>query len=265
MLPAVGYESFYEPAGDDVFVATPATAGPWGADAQHAGPPSALLARAFERHEPVAGQRLSRVTVDILGPVPVAPLTLRVRTVRGGRRITLVEAVVEADGREVLHARGWRIAVPDEPTPAVGGGDPVPDLPSDAEFGFWPSAHSTGYVAAMEWRPVDGPITRPGPARVWMRPRLPLVAGEETGPASRALLVADSANGVSGVFDPGEWLFVNVDLTVVLYRPPRGEWVLLDAVTTVGTGGSGLAASRLADRDGAIGQGMQTLVVSRRT
>src|SRR5205823_9193953 len=93
MLPAVAYDAFYEAAGDDVFVATPATAGPWGADAQHAGPPSALLARAFERHEPVAGQRLSRVTVDILGPVPVAPLTLRVRTVRGGRRITLVEGV----------------------------------------------------------------------------------------------------------------------------------------------------------------------------
>jgi Acyl-CoA thioesterase C-terminal domain/Acyl-CoA thioesterase N-terminal domain len=264
MLPAVADDAFYEPAGADVFVATPATAGPWDAGAQHAGPPSALLARAFEQHQPVAGQRLSRITVDILGPVPVAPLTLRVRTVRGGRRITLVEGVVEAAGREVLHARGWRIAVPDQPTPAVGRDGPVPDLPAVAESGFWPTAHSTGYVAAMEWRSVDGPINRPGPARVWMRPRLPLVAGEKTSPVSRVLLVADSGNGVSGVFDPGEWLFVNVDLTVVLYRPPRGEWVLLDAVTTVGTGGSGLATSRLADRDGAIGQGMQTLVVSRR-
>ncbi len=59
MLPAVAYDAFYEPAGDDVFVATPATAGPWGADAQHVGPPSALLARAFERHERVAASRLA--------------------------------------------------------------------------------------------------------------------------------------------------------------------------------------------------------------
>jgi hypothetical protein len=279
MLPGVGYDAFYEPAGGDTFAATPATAGPWDAASQHAGPPSALFARAFERHEPVEGQQLVRVAVDILRPVPVAPLTLRIRTVRPGRRITLVEGVAEADGQEVLHARGWRIAQSGEPAPiAVGGGavdggavdgggsgaDGVPDLPADGRVGVWPGAHSAGYMEAMEWRFVTGGFMRPGSAQVWMRPRLPLVAGEETSPVCRTMMVADSGNGVSAHLDPTQWLFVNVDLTVVLHRQPRGEWVLLDATTTIGPYGAGLAASRLSDRDGAIGQGMQTLVVTPR-
>jgi acyl-CoA thioesterase len=78
------------------------------------------------------------------------------------------------------------------------------------------------------------------------------------------MMVADSGNGVSAHLDPARWLFVNVDLTVVLHRQPRGEWVLLDAVTTIGPDGAALAASRLSDRDGAVGQGMQTLVVTPR-
>jgi hypothetical protein len=257
------FHAFYEPAGADEFTSTPATAGPWDPASQHAGPPSALLARAFERHDPVRGQRLARVTVDILRPVPVKPLTLRVRTVRPGRRITLVEGVVEADGQEVMHGRGWRIAEPAEPTPALGGGSAPPDLPAD-EPGFWPGAHTAGYVAAMDWRFVTGGFRNPGPAQVWMRPRAPLVAGEETGAFSRTLLAADSGNGVSGHLDPARWLYVNVDLTVALHRLPRGDWVLLDAATTLGADGTGLTATRLADREGAVGQGMQTLVVTPR-
>ena len=34
------------------FQATAARAGPWSADSQHGGPPSALAARALELHEP---------------------------------------------------------------------------------------------------------------------------------------------------------------------------------------------------------------------
>jgi len=104
--------AFYEPAGQDTYVATAATAGPWSHDAQHGGPPSALAARALERYEPNERQRLARVAVDILRPIPIGKLSVRTRMVRPGRRITLAEAVVEADDQEVLHARGWRIERP---------------------------------------------------------------------------------------------------------------------------------------------------------
>ena len=102
-LSSVAFDAFYESAGGDTFISMAACAGPWDAASQHGGPVSALVARAFERHEPVEGQQLSRVTVDILRPVPVAPLTLRVQTDRPGRRVTLLEGVVEAAGQEAAN------------------------------------------------------------------------------------------------------------------------------------------------------------------
>ena len=64
--------------------ATPSelTRGPWDPDAQHAGPPAALLARALDLYEPRAGARIGRVTVEILAPVPIQPLTVSARAGR---------------------------------------------------------------------------------------------------------------------------------------------------------------------------------------
>ena len=66
---------FFETDGDR-FVPTASTRGPWDPDAQHAGPPAALLGRAIERCEPRDGTRVGRITCEILGPVPLAPLTV---------------------------------------------------------------------------------------------------------------------------------------------------------------------------------------------
>jgi len=262
------HKAFFEPAGGGTFVATPATAGPWSADAQHGGPPSALAARALERHEPDDGQRLGRVTVDILRPVPVTKLTVRARTVRPGRRVALLEAVVEADGQEVLHARGWRIARPTHDavpvTPANAAPPPVPAAAGPQLPPRLPNAHTAGYLAAIEWRFLDGGFDQPAPGRAWTRPRLPLVAGEDATPMCRALLVADSGSGVSAVLDPARFLFINVDLTVVLPRDPAGEWLLLEAMTTTNTQGTGLTETALSDTIGRCGTAVQTLLVALR-
>src|SRR5215472_9780948 len=100
--------AFYLLIGDGRFESTPATAGPWSAESQHGGPPSALLARAFERLAPDPGQRLARLTVEILRPVPVRPVTVEARVVRPGRRVTLLEGRLCVDGEEYLLARAWR-------------------------------------------------------------------------------------------------------------------------------------------------------------
>jgi hypothetical protein len=257
------HSAFYEPAGTDAFVASPATAGPWSAQAQHGGPPSALAARAIQRHEPDPGQRLARVAVDILRPVPVAKVTVKTRMVRPGRRVALLEAVMEADGQEVLHARGWRIALT-AGSPAARSPEPAaipPEQPLPAFF----DGRLAGYLSSIEWRFLSGGNFDPRErARVWSRPRIPLIEGEELSPMGRALLVADSGSGVSAVLDPTRFLFINVDLTVALQRDPAGEWLLLDAATTIGDRGTGVAETVLSDADGPCGRAMQTLLVAPR-
>lgn len=83
----------------------------------------------------------------------------------------------------------------------------------------------------MQWRSVSGDALGPGDAAVWSTPRIPLVPGRRPSGLQRAVLVADSGNGVSAALDWERWSFVNVDLDVHLSRPLRGEWVLLDAST----------------------------------
>jgi len=261
--------AFFEPAGRDSYVATSATVGPWSPDAQHGGPPAALAARAMEDHEPDPLQRLARVSVDILRPVPVGKLTLSTRTVRAGRRISLVEVLMEANGQEVLIARGWRIErpageVPEVPDQAAAPG-PIPA--PDANSGIPPSLFRRdpgGYLASIEWRFLPPRPGVTGARAAWTRPLLPLLHGEDPSPMSRALLVADSGSGVSAALPSSGFLFINVDLTVVLPRDPQGEWLLLEASTTIGKDGTGLAVTRLADQLGACGMGMQTLLVAPR-
>ncbi len=300
--------AFYEPAGPGVFASTSATAGPWSPDAQHGGPPSALAARAIELHERDERQRLARVAIDILRPVPVKPLSVRTRTVRPGRRITLVEAVVEAEGQEVLHARGWRIERPAGTVPEIIDGDAPPPVPAegDTHLPLIFRQEEQGYLASIEWRFLpagsgwvdvsaagrapasdqaterdttfagntaasqpgaqgDADLPRTAQMRsAWTRPRIPLLAGEGSSPMERTLLVADSGSGVSAALPPAEYIFINVDLTVTLPRDPVSDWILLEAATTIGADGTGMALTRLSDPDGACGRALQTLVVAPR-
>ncbi len=64
--------------------------------------------------------------------------------------------------------------------------------------------------------------------------------------------------------DPRTSIFINIDLTVILQRDPVGDWLLLDAVSTMGGTGTGLAETTLSDTSGIAGTAMQTLLVAPR-
>ena len=266
MPPEPEHRAFFELDGD-LAVPTELTRGPWDPGSQHAGPAAALLGRAFETlaAEADGPQRVGRVTYDILRPIPLAPLSIDTRELRGGRRVRLVEARLVSGGEEVIRASAWLLREQHVDLPRGLAGDPPPDLPADGEPGeFFPTGQAVGYHTGVEYRFIEGAFTRPGPARVWMRMRVPLVAGEEPTPLQRVLIVADSGNGVSSTLDWRRYLFINVDLSVHLHRLPAGEWVRLDAVTRPGTEGVGLADAALSDERGPLGRAVQTLLVAAR-
>src|SRR5699024_4372384 len=117
---------------------------------------------------------------------------------------------------------------------------------------------------AMQWRAISGAIGEPGPATVWVRQLVDLVAGEKPSPLQRLCAVADSGNGVSGMLSPTEWWFINTELTVHVQRPPEGEWICLDAVTSIGPSGLGTARSTVHDREGQVAFGSQALMIRPR-
>jgi hypothetical protein len=253
--------AFYTRRGD-VFVPSELTRGPWDPGAQHAGPPSALLCRAVERDGFVVG----RITVEILRPVPLAPLRVSAETLRPGRSVELVAASLGAeDGTEVARATAWRLRAGASADAAATGADSAPPGPdAGAEQPFFPTGQAVGYHTAMDYRFVAGGFVEPGPATVWLRMRQPLVAGEPIAPLARVLAAADSGNGVSAALDYRRWLFINTELSVHLIRRPAGEWVCLDAVTRIGPEGVGLAETVLWDEAGRLGRAAQTLLVRPR-
>jgi Thioesterase-like superfamily len=259
-------DAFYEPDGD-LFRATELTRGPWDPGAQHAGPPAALLGHAIEQLPETADLQVGRVTFEILRSVPIAPMRVEARVVRPGRRVQMVEAELsDGEGEVLVRARAWRIrtASLDLPEKALVAAEPPPALEEAAASDFFPTGQEHGYHSAMEVRFVSGSFLEPGPATVWLRMRVPLVAGEEPTPLQRTLVVADVGNGVSASLDFHRYLFINVDLTVQLERMPAGEWICVDAATLPQPNGIGTAESVLSDREGRIGRGLQTLLIGER-
>lgn len=256
-------DSFYVPLGDGVFRSTAWTTGPWGPDAQHAGPPSALLGRALEGAAP-EGAHIARVTSEILRPVPLEELKVEARVRRPGRSVALLEATLAAGDVEVMRASAWVIRtadldVPREAAPRVEPPPPPDDLPN-----LFEDRTEADYIAAMEWRFVSGSFFELGPATAWLRMKMPLVEGEEPTPLQRVLTAADSSSGISGALDFSKWVYVNPDLSVHLHRALQGEWVCLEAVTTPERNGVGLTAAALYDRRGPVGRSAQSLFVAPR-
>jgi hypothetical protein len=210
--------------------------------------------------------QLARLTVELLRPVPVEPLTVDARLVRPGRKVQLVEVAVRAGELEVARAVALRIRVGDVEVPA-GAHAAVPPPPEEGvqsgPAGYDPEVprfHSHG----MDIRFVRGRFDEPGPATAWFRLRQPVVADEAPSPFMRVAAAADFGNGISRFVDFEHTLFINPDLTVHVHRLPGGEWVCLEAESVLQPWGIGMAESRLYDRSGPLGRSVQSLLVERR-
>ncbi len=248
-------EALYVREGD-VFHPTAYTRGPWNPDHQHAGPPSALLSRALEAESRLEQAQTVRATFDILRPVPLTPLTIASRVLRPGRNVEQTEAVLSADGVEVMRARGWRMRLADVELPdGLSDVSPGPAPPEDCEeaarAGFF--TDDTAYVDGLEWRFLRGSWDEEGPAVCWTRMKVGLVEGEPITPLQHLLVMGDAASGISSALDWKAWMFINVDFSVVLERPPVGDWLSMDAETRFAGTGAAAAHAVYATAPGASG------------
>src|SRR2546425_5754816 len=155
------------------FLPTELCRGPWSPDAQHGGPPAALLARAVERFGGGDDMQVARLTVELLRPVPLVPLASTARFARPGRKVQLIEAALRAGNLEVARALALRIrrvplALPSDlaagPAPPPGPEQGAASLPPWGEAGGAPAYHRD----AVEHRFVARGLDPPGPAAGWI-------------------------------------------------------------------------------------------------
>ena len=98
-----------------IFLPTPHASSVWGTQVQHGGPVAGLLTRAMDRLALNSGFRISRISVDIMGAVPMAPVAVTAWLERPGSRVQLLvsemrDASTGSQGRLLARASAWRLA-----------------------------------------------------------------------------------------------------------------------------------------------------------
>ena len=256
-------DAIYRVDGDRA-VTSPNAAGPWDNTMQHGSAPAALVVWAAEAILTPVPMRIARVTIDLMRPVPVAPLTIQTEVLREGRKIQLCAVRLLAGNVVVVGATVLKIKAQALNLPLEVAELPVelpgPDSAPEEEAAF----SSSPFVTGISLRAARGRFGVPGPGAIWYRVDRPLVEGAKVSQAMRAVVAADFCNGTSAALDFRQWTFINADLTVNFARQPLGEWILLDAESWIGPDGAGLAMARLADARGYFGRAIQSLVIEKR-
>jgi len=254
-------EALYIPDGG-AFVSTACTKGAWGHGGQAGSAVLALLGHVLEDVPTLTPMSLTRLTVDIVRPVPVGErLHISTEVLREGKKIQVVELTVSTADTVTTRARALRIrdrdvagfegvpistsdlnpslALPPPPDGLTG----VEHYPGVAEF------LRTGAELRRSLEPIDGVHA------IWCRLRVPVVAGESVRAASRAAFPLDMANllGVT-TLDPARASSINPDVTGHLLRGPVDEWIAITGHTYFAHGvGHGSSIGVMSDSDGVFG------------
>ena len=139
----------------DTATPTKYTAGPWGNDLQHGGAPTALISWAAERLVPREPMQVVRITVDLLRPVPIAPLKIRAEVVREGRKIQLCAVTLLHEDVVVVRATVLKIRRVERPLFAGQAPTPLQRAAMIADF-------CNGVSTVLEfrsWTFINGDLT----------------------------------------------------------------------------------------------------------
>lgn len=252
--------SYFERLGEQRFLATEEVSGAWDVGQQHIAPALGLLVHAVEvdrDRRRTDGLMVGRLSYDILGTVPVAPVDVAVTVTRRGRTIELVEASMRHNGRDVVRLRAWLMRRSDNQRVAA---TPLPRLKPPADLAPWDptTVWPGGFIASAEVRRDQ---EEPGRARFWVRTKTTLLDGEPVSDLARFTGLLDIANGMTVRAAPDEVAFPNLDLTAHFFEEPQGDWVGFDTSVSFGASGLGLTSSTIHDERGPVGSLAQSLTV----
>jgi hypothetical protein len=243
------------------FVGTGATKGSWYDNAQAGGAVLALLGHLLEDVPTLTPMTLTRLTVDIVRPVPLGErLWIEPTIVREGKRIQLVDVVVRTAEQVTTRARALR-GVDNDIRPL--GGIPHTSTAVNPSSRLLPPEQHTGVedlpkvadflVHGAELRQSPAPID--GMHSVWVRLRVPVVAGEPIRPTSRATVILDMVNLLgTNPSEPHQVGIINPDVSGHLTRGPVGEWVAMTGNSYFQHDtGHGISTALISDEAGVFG------------
>ncbi|PRZ50282.1 thioesterase family protein [Tritonibacter scottomollicae] len=255
-------DAFFHQRADGVFVGNDPARGAWSVDHCHAGPVAGLVARAAEV-EVGAEKQLTRLTMDVLRPVPLAGIRVAAETTRHTRTLATTRVTVhDLDDALLVQATTMHLAERDigpVPTPQIA--TPRIEEAEAGPFAIGAGRHDLpNFAHLLETKYPPGHEFGPGPKMIWLRTP-DLVAGEPTSPVQGICALADCGNGISWNLPATKMGFMNTDLTLQIHRAPEPGWHAADAISHWHGNGIGMSQAVLFDAKGPVGTALQTLTL----
>lgn len=253
----------------DVFVPADAAVSPWHPSLLHGGSATGLMGYAIEKHVP-PGFFATRISMDLVRPVPKAPLSLQAQVARDGSRLKVIEVEVTHNGKTVCRASAvlakmQRVELPayaPRPHPAPPGPEGLPTFSIQAMLDAKGLPIPTGLHTRVEVRS-ERLWEEQGHNTSWLRLPVEIVRGEAMTPFTRACTLSDLGNGVAQLNLGNASGMINADVTLALFRLPEGEWLCFESEAQVQPTGVGVVHTRLFDTAGAVGYVVQSVMANR--
>lgn len=209
-------------------------------------------------------QRLTRMTVTLQRPVPMADVRVEAWVRRTGRSVSVLEAkLYNRAGKVCASAEGLHIVVRaahEFPTQSQHFGKAANATPGP--FPITSGAHTLpAFNHGVETRYPEGHNSSPGPTTLWLK-TVPLLADETPSPFQRICPLADCGNAFARNAEPDVVTFLNPDLTIMLHRDPVGEWLGSQSAGYWEPTGIGMADALLFDDQGVVGRAVQSLLLN---
>jgi hypothetical protein len=259
---------------DDIWTPQEACVGPWAPDLLHGGPIAALCVSVAEAALDDPEFITSRLSLDLVRPVPRRPLEVLVRPLKSGRRVHLIDVEVRDAGRDVAFARVQRTRSNPVNLPSLENTGAQLTPPPDSPESFTPFDERLAprrpapffRLATQMHTPTALGIFGRGATLGWLRVHADLLPGVALSNAAAVCAAADYTNALGAPESPAEsqLLFANADLTVHLVRTPANKWVRMLPITVWGEHGLGHTRCDLSDVRGMLGTSAVTLPLSNR-
>lgn len=252
-------EPFFRRQGE-LFVPQAVSRGPWNPKSLHGRVVIGLLAREIERAYGDPDFVPARLTVDMYRLPDLSPISVKVRPLREGGRLRLIEAELFSNGVSSARAVCQWLRRGEAPEGNVWS-PPNWDVPGPQDIPAPAAREGMGGMWAT--RPITGAFGSVGPRRLWMSEVRELIGGEPLTAFSRVALAADFASPFANAGDKG-LAYINSDVTLYLHRVPAGEWIGFEVVNHQASAGVAIGECFVYDETGPIGSATVAALAQRR-
>ncbi len=131
--------------------ATKHAQGAWNEHEQHMAPATGVLTAELSQFAPQNNMRIARISLDILGLIPLDDFIITTRCIRPGKTIELIESVMSSRGRDCIIARAWRLMTQD--TSEIAGLEDQKALHQPDELPVWDDMKGWpgGFIERCVW------------------------------------------------------------------------------------------------------------------